>query len=263
MKKIERIAIVGCGWLGAPLADFFLGKGHRVYGTTRTPSKAVQLAQKGVHMHLLNDFKDDLTWLASVDVLVLNIPPSSFGAEYPSFMEHIVRFIGIETTVIFISSTSVYDNQNGVVKEDATEVGNSARGKTVYAAEQELNRLLGARLTIIRMAGLVGKDRHPVKFMTGKNYPGKSEPINLIHLEDCVGLINAVIESACWGETINGCAGEHPQKGDYYTWAAKSLDLIPPVFSNETTPYKIISNEKSRALLGYSYRYDSPFNFPL
>jgi nucleoside-diphosphate-sugar epimerase len=245
------------------LAEFYLEKGLLVHGTTRTPSKATLLAQKGVHMHLLNDFNDDLTWLASVDVLVLNIPPSSFGAEYPSFMAHIVRFIGIETTVIFISSTSVYDNQNGVVHEDATEVGNSVRGKTVYAAEQELNRLLGARLTILRMAGLVGNDRHPVKFMTGKNYPGKSEPINLIHLEDCVGLIHAVIEKACWGETINGCTVEHPQKEDYYTWAANELNLHPPIFSNETTPYKIISNEKSRDLLGYSYRYDGPFDFPL
>lgn len=263
MKKVERIAIVGCGWLGAPLAEFHLEKGLLVYGTTRTPSKATLLAQKGVHMHLLNDFTDDLTWLASVDVLVLNIPPSSFGAEYPRFMAHIVRFISEETNVIFISSTSVYDNQNGVVHEDATEVGNSVRGKTVYAAEQELNRLLGARLTIIRMAGLVGNDRHPVKFMTGKNYPGKSEPINLIHLVDCIGLINAVLENACWGETINGCAGEHPQKGEYYSWAAQELDLTAPIFTTEKTTFKIISNEKSRALLGYSYRYNSPFDFPL
>ena len=263
MKKIERIAIVGCGWLGAPLAEFYLEKGLLVYGTTRTPSKATLLAQKGVHMHLLNDFTDDLTWLASVDVLVLNIPPSSFGAEYPRFMAHIVRFISEETNVIFISSTSVYHDQNKVVNEDSTEVGNSARGNTVYAAEQELNRLLGARLTIIRMSGLVGNDRHPVKFMTGKNYPGKSEPINLIHLVDCIGLINAVLENACWGETINGCAGEHPQKCEYYSWAAQELDLTAPIFTTEKTTFKIISNEKSRALLGYSYRYNSPFDFPL
>lgn len=136
-------------------------------------------------------------------------------------------------------------------------------GNTVYAAEQELNRLLGARLTIIRMAGLVGNDRHPVKFMTGKNYPGKSEPINLIHLVDCIGLINAVLENACWGETINGCAGEHPQKCEYYSWAAQELDLTAPIFTTEKTTFKIISNEKSRALLGYSYRYNSPFDFPL
>ncbi|MDG0974233.1 MAG: NAD(P)-binding domain-containing protein [Crocinitomicaceae bacterium] len=263
MKKIERIGIVGCGWLGATLAEFYLEKGLVVYGTTRTPSKAEQLTQKGVHMHLLNDFTDDLTWLDSVDILVLNIPPSSLGAEYPCFMAHIVRFIGGKTNVIFISSTSVYDNQNRIVDEKTTEVGDSARGKTVYAAEQELNSLLGTRLTILRMAGLVGNNRHPVKFMTGKNYPGKSEPINLIHLEDCIGLIDAVIENACWGETINGCAGEHPEKGEYYRWAAEKLDLTAPIFTTEKTTFKIISNEKSSNLLGYIYRYNNPFGFPL
>ena len=263
MKKIERIGIVGCGWLGATLAEFYLEKGLVVYGTTRTPSKAQQLSQNGVHMHLLNDFADELTWLDSVDVLVLNIPPSSFGAGYPRFMAHIVRFISGKTNVIFISSTSVYDDQNKVVNEDSTGVGNSARGKTVYAAEQELSSLLSTRLTILRMAGLVGNNRHPVKFMTGKNYPGKSDPINLIHLEDCIGLIDAVIENACWGETINGCTAEHPQKEEYYTWAAEKFDLAAPIFTTEKTTFKIISNEKSSKLLGYIYRYNNPFDFPL
>ena len=113
------------------------------------------------------------------------------------------------------------------------------------------------------MAGLVGNNRHPVKFMTGKNYPGKSEPINLIHLEDCIGLIDAVIENACWGETINGCTAEHPQKEEYYTWAADKLDLTAPIFNTEKTTFKIINNEKSSNLLGYIYRYNNPFDFPL
>lgn len=259
----KKIAIVGCGWLGSSLAEFYLEQGDKVFGTTRTPAKANSLKNLGVEPFLLNSFEDDLSWLGAMDFLVLNIPPSAFKDNYAQFMVHIVRHTGTQTKIVFISSTSVYDNNDSMVNEKETSIGNSQRGKNVFDAETELQKAVGSRLTIIRMAGLVGKDRHPVKFMTGKNYAGKSEPINLIHLADCIGLIDAVLEKSCWGETINGCSGEHPEKGEYYTWAANELNLHPPNFSNEITPYKIISNEKSRLILGYSYIYDSPFEFPL
>jgi nucleoside-diphosphate-sugar epimerase len=262
-KEPQKIAIVGCGWLGESLADFFLENGNLIFGTTRTSSKAEQLKQKGITAHLLTGFEDDLSWLTTMDVLILNIPPSSFGAQYPAFMLHIAQQKGPETKVIFISSTSVYDNCNAQVNETETLVGNSPRGSVVYQAEQVLSKEFGGDLTIIRMAGLVGKERHPVKFMSGKEYPGNEEPINLIHLTDCIGLIDAVIKTACWGEVLNGCSGEHPQKGEYYTWAAKELNLPEPKFTDEKTTFKIISNDKSKVTLGYAYVYDSPFEFPL
>lgn len=258
-----KIAIVGCGWLGESLAKFYLEKGEQVFGTTRTPSKAATLKKLGVEAFLLNSFDDDLRWLKTMDVLILNIPPSSFGEDYARFMVHIVCHIGAHTKVIFISSTSVYDSRNNVVDENEVFVGNSPRGKNVYQAEKELDGALGSVLTIIRMAGLVGKERHPAKFMAGKSYPGKEEPINLIHLTDCIGLIDLIIEKKCWGETINGCASEHPKKSEYYTWAANEFSLDAPLFTPEETDFKIISNEKSRVLLGYSYRYDDPYDFPI
>ena len=259
----KKIAIVGCGWLGESLAEFYLEKGEQVFGTTRTSSKAASLKKLGVEPFLLNSFDDDLSWLETMDVLMLNIPPSSFGEDYAKFMVHIVRHAGAETKMLFISSTSVYDNRNAIVDEKETSIGNSPRGKNVFEAETELKKVVGSRLTVIRMAGLVGKERHPVKFMSGKNYPGKEEPINLIHLVDCIGLMHAIIEKECWGETFNGCASEHPKKAEYYPWVAKKLHLATPVFTNEETSFKIISNEKSRLMLGYSYSYDSPFDFPL
>jgi len=259
----KKIAIVGCGWLGSSLAEFYVKQGNEVAGTTRTPSKAETLNQIGVEGHILNSFEDDLSWLKTADILVLNIPPSSFGEEYPNFMVHIARQLTETARVLFISSTSVYDNRNLSVNENEVALGNSSRGKTVYQAEKELEKLLGKRLTTIRMAGLVGKERHPAKYMSGKVYPGQEEPINLIHLTDCIGLIEAVIKKEAWGEVFNGCAEVHPQKGEYYPWAARKLNVTPPEFTNETVPFKTVSNEKSRVVLGYSYRYADPFDFPI
>lgn len=263
MSRANRnIAIVGCGWLGESLAEFYLEKGEQVFGTTRTPSKATELKKLGVTPFLLNSFDDDLSWLSSSDVLVLNMPPSSFGNDYARFMEHVVHHVGPQTNVVFISSTSVYDNRNTLIDESEMSLGNSSRGKNVFEAEKALKSALANRLTIIRMAGLVGKGRHPVKFMSGKTYAGKREPINLIHLEDCLGLIEAVIDKGFWGETLNGCASEHPFKEDYYSWAAKQFHITPPIFTSEEMAHKCVDNKKSKHILGYNYVYDTPYNFP-
>jgi hypothetical protein len=41
-------------------------------------------------------------------------------------------------------------------------------------------------------------------------------PVNLIHRDDCIGIINAIIEQNVWAEVFNGCADTHPFKADIH-----------------------------------------------
>ena len=84
--------------------------------------------------------------------------------------------------------------------------------------------------------------------------------VNLIHREDCIALINAIIEQDCFGEIINGCASKHPVREDYYKNAAKVLSLDPPVFDNSqvSSGKKVIDNSKSKELLNFTYKFDNP-----
>ena len=264
MKKTKRIGIIGCGWLGLPLAEHLLGLGYSVSGTTQSLEKCELLAQKGIEAHQLQqaDFKEPQPWLITCDYIVLNVPPSQFREEYAAHLVALLQNCPSDTKVIFTSSTSVYADNNTEVDENTPIEGGGRNGVWVVEAEKALCELLGERLTIVRLAGLVGQQRHPVKFMSGKTYPGADAPINLVHLDDCIKIITTLLESNKWGEIYNACTPDHPTKKMYYTFAAEQFDVPPPIFTNESVAFKTVSSQKLIEELNYTFMYSSPFVFP-
>lgn len=261
----KKWGVVGCGWLGFPLAQQLVNDGYSVIGTTRSTEKLGLLKENGIQPEILKqeDFTEKHTWLSELDILVLNIPPSSFGDQYPNAMYHIAEQINSTCKVIFISSTSVYPNINGEVDENTPPSGQQRNGSAVSRAEQKLENLLDERLTILRMAGLVGGNRHPVNYLKGRTVGGAQSPVNLVHRVDCIGVIRKVKALQYWGVKLNICATQHPSKEKYYTWAAKEIGVKEPGFTEEAGSYKLVSNKASKNKLEYSYQYDDPFNFPL
>ena len=47
-EEREKIAILGCGWLGLPLAKSLLSKGHEIKGSTTSESKLEVLKNAGI-----------------------------------------------------------------------------------------------------------------------------------------------------------------------------------------------------------------------
>lgn len=255
--------IVGCGWLGQKLAEELVQEGNEVHGTTRSIEKLAELDRKGIKGHLLSldSLEKEADWFAKLNVLVLNIPPSQVD-NYVSGMKAICAQLNPSTHVILISSTSVYPDLNDVVNEDSRSDGENRNGPIVRETEVALMDLLGDRLTILRMAGLIGGDRNPVKYFSGRMVKNGASPVNLVHREDCIGVIRRVVECSCWAEIINVCATDHPTRKDYYEEAARKLGLSAPQFDTEKKSFKIVDNSKSKKLLNYHYKFDSPFDFP-
>ena len=111
------------------------------------------------------------------------------------------------------------------------------------------------KTTVLRFGGLIGEDRHPIKFLAGReNLENPEAPINLIHQQDCIGIILRIIEKDCWNETFNAVAPSHPSREDYYSQKALDLNLALPIF-NHTTPSigKTISSDKIENVLNYSF----------
>jgi nucleoside-diphosphate-sugar epimerase len=154
--------------------------------------------------------------------------------------------------IIFISSTSVYKNTNNKVNEDH---GAESEESVLFQIENLFRKNTHFKTTIIRFSGLVGPKRHPGKFFrNGKQVQQANAPVNLIHLDDCIAIINEVIKQNSWGETFNACADTHPTKRDFYSHARKLLDLAPPEFiTADKEEYKIINNMKLKQVLNYSY----------
>lgn len=262
---MKNIAIIGCGWLGSELANELLKKKHTVHGSSRKIERLQSLSENGLIPHQMNyaDFSQAQEWMNECDVLVLNIPPSDFKFLYAEKMVGVSKNMKKDAQIIFISSTSVYANNDGIVTEKTKATGGPRNGKWVLDAEEQLATAHKTNLTIIRMSGLVGGERHPAKYMSGKEYEFGGNPVNLIHRDDCVGLIELVIKKNIRGQIINGVCEENPSREDYYTHAAEKLNIAPPVFlKTETKGFKKIDSEMMEEI-GYKMKFTSPFEFPL
>jgi nucleoside-diphosphate-sugar epimerase len=132
-------------------------------------------------------------------------------------------------------------------------------GKQLVEVENLLRNNSNFQTTIIRFGGLIGEDRNIVKMLTGKsNVANPDAPINLIHQEDCIGIICEILKQVqhykVWNETFNAVSPIHPTRKKYYTEKAKQLHLIAPIFTeNETNVGKIVSSEKLETILGYRF----------
>ncbi|NGP75403.1 NAD(P)H-binding protein [Balneolaceae bacterium YR4-1] len=267
-----KISVLGCGWLGEPLAESLSKKDHTVKGSTTTESKIPKLEKKGIEAYLMT-LEPDLNcencesfWNA--DVLVLNIPPGRgrdniieyHGAQIQSVIEHLKS--SDINRVVFVSSTSVYPKLPGVVEESDAIAGEAGResGNALLRAESLLMDADEFNTTVLRFGGLYGYDRHPAKYMAGKTNLNRGKaPVNLIHRDDCIRIIEQIIEEEITGEIFNAVSDGHPPRKMYYSSAAEALDLVPPTFSEDTDKeYKVVSNRKLKDKLNYRFKYPNP-----
>ncbi|AXG71759.1 pyrroline-5-carboxylate reductase [Kordia sp. SMS9] len=270
MKKTQ-ISILGCGWLGLALAKNFIAQHYKVKGSTTSQDKVATLQEAGIQPYVFtlgttNDATLFADFLANSDVVVINFPPKRVADIVNMYQEQIraiLPFIKAEQKVVFVSSTSVYQNTNDWVSEELENHPEKESGKAVFAAENLLRSTLQNRLTILRFAGLFGYDRVPGRFLANKKeLSNGNAPVNMIHQDDCIGLIMTVIKRKAWGEIINGCSDVHPLRKRFYVLAAKKLGLTPPEFKKEdSVSFKKVSNIKSKMLLHYTYKRPNPLVF--
>lgn len=198
---MQKISILGCGWLGLPLAKKLIEKGNSVNGSTTSESKLSILKDSGINPFLvilsdpetsgegalenesisqtINDF------LAESEILIIDIPPklrannTNLSTPLPMTfvrkIETLIPFIEKSTIkkVLFVSSTSVYGDQNDLITEETNPNPETESGKQLLLAEAILQENQNFETTILRFGGLIGEDRHPVKFLAGKK-PRKS-----------------------------------------------------------------------------------------
>ena len=266
MKETKdlKIAILGCGWLGLPLAIALIKNGFFVHGSTTTSQKMSVLAESNIVPFLVQlDTEitgDPIQQFLDADLLIINIPPGRHrGIEnnYVGKMKKLAAELSKSpiTKIIFISSSSVYPEINEVVTENTPVELKNETAKNLLLAEEVFKNLSQIKTTILRLSGLIGPNRHPGRFFAGKeNIPNGLAPINLIHLDDCIGLIKWIIEKEIWGETLNGVAPDHPQKMVFYGLASEKYSQSSVQFITEKKAFKIVSSAKIIEEYGYQFK---------
>jgi nucleoside-diphosphate-sugar epimerase len=156
--------------------------------------------------------------------------------------------------VLFVSSTSVYPADSGVVTEtDGAELPDHP----LSVIENLFRRGRGFRTSVVRFGGLIGPGRHPGRFFRGNKTVGNPDAaVNLIHLDDCVEIVERIVVGGVWGETFNACADTHPSKREFYARAARLAGEPAPRFGDGGREgYKSIDNRKLKHVLGYRFRH--------
>lgn len=274
VEQQKRVSICGCGWLGLPLGKYLAEKGFTVKGSTTRTEKFDLLQEAGIKPFCMSldpalSGDDPAAFLES-DTLVINVPPKRrpdivdyHQRQMASLKEAVVA--SPVRHVVFISSTSVYPSLNRDVAEEDACNPESESGEALLGVEKMLLEEPSFSTTVLRFCGLMGYDRSPVRFLGRMaTLSNASQPVNLIHRDDCIGIISEVIRQEVWGEVLNACSPEHPLRREYYAKAAAlSGNELPPLAEEQgNAMFKIIDSSKLERILGYCFRVPNPLDLP-
>lgn len=274
---MKKVAITGLGWLGMPLAMALTARGWQVTGSKTTPDGVEAARRCGIEafqLELTPEMEieaDNLAPLLTVDALVITLPASRTaegGERYMQAVQNIVdsALVYKIPRIIFTSSTSVYGNASGVMKENSPLQPETVAGKTLVALESWLHDLPGTSVDILRLAGLVGPNRHPGRFLAGKtDVADGAHGVNLVHLDDVVEAIMLLLQTPKGGHLYNLCAPKHPPRDLFYPCVTRQLGLTPPQFlpTDGKDSGKIIDGNRICNELGFEYSYADPIKMPL
>lgn len=273
---MKRISILGSGWLGFPLAvELNKADDYLVKASSRNEKRLIAIRKAGIEAYaydidiLGTQQASEQDVFLQADILVINITSKSVEA-----FTHLISKIEESTIqqVLFISSTSVYANSPKLNSADVTEESTEQLKQCpLLKIENLFLNNDHFKTTVIRLSGLIGYQRHPGRFFLTadendvvycKTIKNPDAQVNMIHRDDCIGIINAIIQQNCWGNVFNACASQHPTRREFYKVAMKYLGDVDPIFSGQTDSVgKVISNKKVKGQLGYSFIHDDLLNF--
>lgn len=265
----KTISILGCGWLGLPLAKNMVSQGLQVKGSTTRGDKILELQRVGIDPYVVSITDMELSVSDALffdsQILFVNFPPrriSGIEEYYPAQFDLLLEYVRNTKVrkIIFASSTSVYPNTGGIVDETCTLPADKASGKAIQLVEKMIMKAYPASV-VIRFGGLVGADRNPGRFLAGKkNLKNGNVPINLIHLDDCIRIVSAVVFQSVEGVVFNAVMPQHSTRKEFYTKAAVAGGFAVPEFSDEEDDgYKIVRSSFLEKM-DYTFLYKSPLD---
>ena len=269
-KIVKTVSVIGCGWLGMPLALELNKLGFQVSGSVRTLSKTENYLGSGIKFFLLDinpetkiipEFESEF-WKS--DVIILTIPPSD-PANYCDGISSVLNCLekhGRKITVIYTSSTGVYGKTKGLVDESFPPNPERAGAAAVLACEKILlEKKEFFDICILRLAGLIGPGRLAGRFFAGKKNLGSgSSPVNLVKLDDCISIIVKIIEKGNLNGIFNVCSDQHPTHREFYPEQSIKLGLEAPEYGADSPDkdLKIIDNRLLKSTLDYEYLFPDP-----
>ncbi len=271
---MKKVSIIGLGWLGEAAGLLLQKQGYRVIGSSTRPEKVELLRKKGldaIHFALDPDPKGTgYSRLFDSEILLATLPPRSRQGDGEFYLQQLATLRDLVANsavkqVIFISSTGIYPNENKVVPyTEDEEISEITTGNAIlYRAEALMGTSSAYDLNVLRMGGLMGKDRIPGTYFSGKEQVVGHTRVNFIHQVDAARMVAWVISQGLWSQTFNGVAPEHPLRREVYLHNANALGIpLPASFQDAADEEggRLISSEKIVST-GFTFEFPDPLTF--
>jgi nucleoside-diphosphate-sugar epimerase len=245
-----KTLIIGCGYIGLPLALRLKEAGHEIDAWVHSPAGAESLAAHHFNRMIVGSVADHEVW-TTVNVsydIVIHCASSGRGGEaaYEEVFLKGARMMGERQSrarKIFVSSTSVYGQTQGeIVTEESPAEPLAATGLILREAERAA---LTSGMTVVRSSGIYGPNRGVLfeKFRRGEAViEGDGlRWINQVHQRDLVAALEHLIEAGMPGEIYNVTDNTPVTYRDYYAWCSKFL-------SQPMAPHGPVDAERKRGL---------------
>jgi nucleoside-diphosphate-sugar epimerase len=273
-----RVLIVGCGYVGLPLAKELAGRGHEVFGLRRSSGTDAELRESGItpvqaditNSQTLAGCPNGFDW-------VVNCAATGGGSAeeyrrlYLEGTRNLINWLvpAGAPRFVYTSSTGVYGQTDGSVVTESSPADPAA--ETAKVLVQTENVLLDAAqkrnlpAIILRVAGIYGPGRAYLlkQFLAGEaRIEGDGgRLLNMIHREDLVRIIIAALEQGMPGQVYNAVDDEPVSQLEFFTWLAGKLQKpLPPTSPAEPgrrrgITNKRVSNRKLKTQLGYHFKH--------
>jgi nucleoside-diphosphate-sugar epimerase len=267
----RKTLIIGCGYVGLPLALRLKEQGNEVAGWVHSQASADLLAEHHFSRIVVGSVAADDIWKDICDTYDLVIHCASSGRRggeaYKEVFLEGARMMARhqpQARKLFVSSTSVYGQTQGeMVTEESAAEPVSATSRILREAE---NVALASGAMIVRSPGIYGPNRSVLfeKFRGGDAIiEGDGlRWINLIHRDDLVAALLHLAEVGEPGRIYNATDNTPVNYRDFYVWCGDFLGKPVPPFGPVHTQRKRgltnkrVSNAKLRAT-GWSPKYPS------
>jgi nucleoside-diphosphate-sugar epimerase len=214
--------------------------------------------------------RTDYYRLFDSEIMVVTLPPRSRQGDGELYLQQLasLRELIARSSVkqlIFISSTGIYPNEiKSSLYTEAEPINTSNAGNPVlHQAEALMESPSSYQLTVLRMGGLMGADRIPGTYFSGKEQVVGHTRVNFIHQADAARMVAWVINQGLWNQTFNGVAPEHPFRREVYAKNSSTLGILPPASYQDAADEKVgrwISSEKIRGT-GFTFDFPNPLDF--
>ncbi|MCL1670649.1 hypothetical protein [Elizabethkingia ursingii] len=245
---MKKLAIIGYGWLGKRLADYFSDR-YKIYTINRSSNSEIG------SLHFNIDFDSDEILennpdINLADAIIICLPFSQRTALeiLTQRFNRVSQYIGNYSSPIFLtSSTGIYPQDQKDI--DETTYTDSELSANMVFIENLIKKSF-PQVNILRLGGLMGDNRQL------KNYKitDPEQVVNHIHYHDICRVIETMINKNVSSGIFNIVAPQHPTKEEVISM--QNNQVCKTV--SEIRQQRIISSEKSEKVLNFTYEKPDP-----